>query len=67
MPQGSFAADSHAGVGVAACWYGGARSVAQAPLGAAGKRDLGPHALAHLGTVDLGLWTAWAALCGAAW
>jgi alkylation response protein AidB-like acyl-CoA dehydrogenase len=57
---------SHGGVGVAACWYGGARAVARALLGAAAKRDLGPHALAHLGAVDLGLRTAWAALAAAA-
>ena len=40
---------SHGGVGVAACWYGGARGVARALLSAASKRDVGPHALAHLG------------------
>jgi alkylation response protein AidB-like acyl-CoA dehydrogenase len=57
---------SHGGVGVAACWYGGARAVARALLGAAVKRDPGPHALAHLGAVDLGLRTAWAALAAAA-
>jgi alkylation response protein AidB-like acyl-CoA dehydrogenase len=46
---------SHGGVGVAACWYGGARAVAQALAQAAAKRDVGPHALAHLGAIDLGL------------
>jgi hypothetical protein len=51
---------------VAACWYGGARAVALALLTAAAKRDLGPHALAHLGAVDLGLHTARAALVTAA-
>jgi hypothetical protein len=51
---------------VAACWYGGARGVAQALLRAASKRDIGPHALAHLGAVDLGLRTARAALDRAA-
>ncbi len=56
---------SHGGVGVAACWYGGARGVARALLSAAAKRDIGPHALAHLGAVDLGLRTAWAALAAA--
>jgi hypothetical protein len=40
--------------------------VARALLGAASKRDLGPHALAHLGAVDLGLRTARAALGQAA-
>jgi alkylation response protein AidB-like acyl-CoA dehydrogenase len=57
---------SHGGVGVAACWYGGARGVARALLSAASKRDVGPHALAHLGAVDLGLRAARAALGQAA-
>ena len=57
---------SHGGVGVAACWYGGARGVARALLSAASKRDVGPHALAHLGAVDLGLRAARAALEAAA-
>jgi alkylation response protein AidB-like acyl-CoA dehydrogenase len=57
---------SHGGVGVAACWYGGARGVARTLLDAASKRDVGPHALAHLGAVDLGLCTAKAALGQAA-
>jgi alkylation response protein AidB-like acyl-CoA dehydrogenase len=57
---------SHGGVGVAACWYGGARAVARALLCAASKRDVGPHALAHLGAVDIGLRTARAALAVAA-
>jgi alkylation response protein AidB-like acyl-CoA dehydrogenase len=57
---------SHGGVGVAACWYGGARAVARTLLCAASKRDIGPHALAHLGSVDLGLRTVRAALDQAA-
>jgi alkylation response protein AidB-like acyl-CoA dehydrogenase len=57
---------SHGGVGVAACWYGGARGVARALLNAASKRDIGPHALAHLGSVDVALRTARAALGQAA-
>jgi alkylation response protein AidB-like acyl-CoA dehydrogenase len=57
---------THGGVGVAACWYGGARGVARTLLSAASKRDVGPHALAHLGAVDLGLHTARAALAAAA-
>ena len=52
---------SHGGVGVAACWYGGARAVGRTLLRAA-KRDVGPHALAHLGAVDIALGTARAAL-----
>jgi alkylation response protein AidB-like acyl-CoA dehydrogenase len=57
---------SHGGVGVAACWYGGARGVARALLRAAAKRDIGPHALAHLGAVDIALRTVRAALGQAA-
>jgi len=57
---------SHGGVGVAACWYGGARAVARTLVRAAGKRDVGPHALAHLGSVDLGLRAARFALGQAA-
>jgi alkylation response protein AidB-like acyl-CoA dehydrogenase len=57
---------SHGGAGVAACWYGGARAVAQTLLTAASKRDIGPHALAHLGAVDIGLRTVRAALDQAA-
>jgi alkylation response protein AidB-like acyl-CoA dehydrogenase len=57
---------SHGGIGVAACWYGGARAVGRTLLAAAAKRDVGPHALAHLGAVDIALGTAWTALRGAA-
>jgi alkylation response protein AidB-like acyl-CoA dehydrogenase len=57
---------SHGGVGVAACWYGGARGVARTLLTTAAKRDVGPHALAHLGAVDIALRTARAALDQAA-
>ena len=57
---------SHGGAGVAACWYGGARAVGRTLLGAAVKRDIGPHALAHLGAVDLALGTARDALRKAA-
>jgi alkylation response protein AidB-like acyl-CoA dehydrogenase len=53
---------SHGGVGVAACWYGGARGVARALLHAAAKRDVGPHALAHLGATDIALRSVRAAL-----
>ncbi|MEU0781376.1 acyl-CoA dehydrogenase family protein [Streptomyces sp. NPDC006173] len=48
----------HGGIGVAACWLGGAHAVA-APLyerGAAGR--LNAHAAAHLGAVDVLLHTA---------
>ncbi len=46
---------AHGGAGVAACWYGGARGVGRTLLAAAAKRDIGPHALAHLGAVDIAL------------
>ena len=57
---------SHGGAGVAACWYGGARGVGRTLLASASKRDVGPHALAHLGSVDIALRTALAALDRAA-
>jgi hypothetical protein len=57
---------AHGGAGVAACWYGGARGVGQTLLTAAAKRDVGPHALAHLGAVDIALQTARDALARAA-
>jgi hypothetical protein len=57
---------SHGGVGVAACWYGGARGVARTLRAAARQRDIGPHAFAHLGAVDIALRTAAAALDQAA-
>ena len=49
---------THGGAGVAACWYGGARGVGQTLLAVAASRDVGPHALAHLGAVDIALQTA---------
>jgi hypothetical protein len=57
---------AHGGAGVAACWYGGARGVGRTLLAAAAQRDVGPHALAHLGAVDVALHTANAALAAAA-
>src|SRR5690349_23788621 len=57
---------AHGGAGVAACWYGGARGVGQTLLAAAADRDVGPHALAHLGAVDIALRTARSALDAAA-
>ncbi|MEU1487166.1 acyl-CoA dehydrogenase [Streptomyces sp. NPDC005752] len=44
----------HGGIGVAACWLGGARAVARV-LGAAARRGSGPHTDAHLGAVDTDL------------
>jgi alkylation response protein AidB-like acyl-CoA dehydrogenase len=57
---------AHGGAGVAACWFGGARGVGQTLVTAAAERDLGPHALAHLGAVDIALHTARSALDAAA-
>jgi len=57
---------AHGGAGVAACWYGGARGVGQALLAAAARRDVGPHALAHLGAVDIALRSAKMVLAAAA-
>ena len=56
----------HGGCGVAACWYGGARGMARPLLAAGRERDIGPHAFAHLGAVDVGLRTVAAALDQAA-
>jgi alkylation response protein AidB-like acyl-CoA dehydrogenase len=52
----------HGGVGVAACWYGGATGIADTLL----DRAHGPHALAHLGAVDVLLSAARAVLHDAA-
>lgn len=57
---------AHGGVGVAACWYGGTRAVGRTLLTAAADRDVGPHALAHLGAVDIALHTVRTALDDAA-
>jgi alkylation response protein AidB-like acyl-CoA dehydrogenase len=68
-PPGAYTARpgfSHGGAGVAACWYGGARAIGRTLLAAAAKRDVGPHALAHLGAVDIALGTVRAALLQAA-
>jgi alkylation response protein AidB-like acyl-CoA dehydrogenase len=57
---------THGGVGVAACWYGGARAIGRTLLAAAQQRDIGPHAQAHLGAVDIALRTGRVALDDAA-
>ncbi|HET9893840.1 MAG TPA: acyl-CoA dehydrogenase [Streptosporangiaceae bacterium] len=57
---------SHGGIGVAACWHGGARAIGQTLARAAAARDIGPHALAHLGAVDIALRAATSALDDAA-
>ncbi|WP_220377963.1 hypothetical protein [Streptomyces inhibens] len=47
----------HGGIGVAACWLGGARAVAGALVAGAGRRPLDARAAAHLGEVDMpGRW-----------
>ena len=56
----------HGGLGVAACWYGGARAVARTLHTAARAYDVGPHALAHLGAVWAQLQAVEAALDRAA-
>jgi hypothetical protein len=57
---------THGGSGVAACWYGGARAVGRTLLASAAERDIGPHALAHLGAADIALRAARSALDRAA-
>ncbi|MFJ6213270.1 acyl-CoA dehydrogenase [Streptomyces sp. NPDC092296] len=56
----------HGGIGVAACWYGGARAVAATLLAAAAHRAPEPHTLAHLGAVHARLEAADALLDRAA-
>lgn len=48
----------HGGIGVAACWYGGARAVADTLVRAAADRGPDPFTDAHLGAVDMHLHTA---------
>ncbi|MET7834666.1 acyl-CoA dehydrogenase family protein [Micromonospora sediminicola] len=55
----------HGGLGVAACWYGGAVGVADALLDGARRRS-DPHLMAHLGAVDAALVGARALLFAAA-
>ncbi|WP_261574764.1 acyl-CoA dehydrogenase family protein [Frankia gtarii] len=43
------------GIGVAACWYGGATAVAAPLRKRVGDRGGDPHAAAHLGAVDVAL------------
>ncbi|WP_223812453.1 acyl-CoA dehydrogenase family protein, partial [Pseudomonas savastanoi] len=45
------------GIGIAACWYGASRAIAQRLLAQVGKHEE-PHALAHLGAVDVALHAA---------
>ncbi|MFD7817556.1 acyl-CoA dehydrogenase [Streptomyces sp. NPDC059785] len=55
----------HGGVGVAACWYGGAQAVARVLFERAARRG-DPFTDAHVGAVDLRLHTAWTVLRRAA-
>ncbi|MYS19342.1 hypothetical protein GA0115240_107138 [Streptomyces sp. DvalAA-14] len=48
----------HGGIGVAACWLGGARAVAEVLLRAAAQRGPEPLTDAHLGAVDMRLHAA---------
>jgi alkylation response protein AidB-like acyl-CoA dehydrogenase len=56
----------HGAVGVAACWFGGARGTARALLRAAGRHPLDDHQLADLGAVDAALTAMAAVLADAA-
>lgn len=53
------------GIGVAACWWGGAIGLARALYGSALRREPDQLALAHLGAVDTGLNAARATLAEA--
>lgn len=54
------------GIGVAACWWGGALGVGREMLAAARERENDQVGLAHLGAVDAALWSARAVLREAA-
>ncbi|MFJ9342333.1 acyl-CoA dehydrogenase [Streptomyces sp. NPDC101733] len=56
----------HGGIGVAACWYGGARAVAATLTRVAAQRGFDPLTDAHLGAVDMRLHAASAVLGRAA-
>ncbi|MBV7481395.1 acyl-CoA dehydrogenase family protein [Bordetella sp. BOR01] len=43
----------HGAAGIAACWYGAASAIAGHVLEAVRRRPDNPHALAHLGTLDI--------------
>lgn len=49
-------------IGVAAVWWGGARAVADTLVATSRRRDVGEHALAHLGAVTSLLDRTWAHL-----
>lgn len=52
----------HASTGVAACWYGGARALADGLAERAGAEDCDPYVRAHLGAVERDLCAARAVL-----
>jgi alkylation response protein AidB-like acyl-CoA dehydrogenase len=54
------------GIGVAACWWGGAVGLARTLWEALGRREPDPLALAHLGAVDVALTAARTSLAAAA-
>ncbi|AEV71665.1 acyl-CoA dehydrogenase [Mycolicibacterium rhodesiae NBB3] len=57
-PPGEYLARAgfwHGAIGVAACWLGGARAVAEPLYARAAEDRVDPHALAHLGAVDAAL------------
>ncbi|GAA4100175.1 acyl-CoA dehydrogenase [Streptomyces hundungensis] len=56
----------HGGIGVAACWYGGARAVTRTLAASAARRGADPLTDAHLGAVDMRLHAAGAVLAQAA-
>ncbi|MGY4654018.1 acyl-CoA dehydrogenase [Mycobacterium sp. URHB0021] len=56
----------HGGIGVSACWLGGARAVAAPLYASAAKGSADPHTLAHLGAVDAALAAGQALLMAAA-
>ena len=57
---------AHGGIGVAACWYGGAVGVARALVAAARRREPDQLALWHIGQADLDLEAARQSLAAAA-
>ena len=56
----------HGAIGVAACWLGGARAVAEPLYARAAEDSADPHVLAHLGAVDAALAAGEAMLVSAA-
>lgn len=57
---------AHGAAGIAACWYGGASAIADHVRKTLRRRPDDPHALAHLGAIDIALTQARGVLCTAA-